>query len=237
MGSAGDLSFVSGGSRGPRGHGLPGHGWADSGQFDHREHLFLAYHDELTSLPARRAFNDALLRLQKPYAVAVVDIDHFKKFNDSYGHETGDQVLRMVAGKLAGITGGGRAYRVGGEEFSILFPGKTAKDALPHLELLRSVIEVSTFRVRAGQERRRASEARRQTSGQEAPDSQGFSQPGFSRPAGEALNAGPRRAGLPRPEGRPGQPGPAMRPRARKFRSPSASAWLNPGPEFARSRM
>ena len=122
----------------------------------------LAYHDELTSLPARRAFNDALFHLEEPYAIAAVDIDHFKKFNDTYGHETGDQVLRMVAGKLAGVTGGGRAYRVGGEEFSILFPGKSAKDAMPHLELLRSVIEVSTFRVRGGQERR--SGARGQTS-------------------------------------------------------------------------
>jgi diguanylate cyclase (GGDEF)-like protein len=115
---------------------------------------FLAYHDELTSLPARRAFNDALLRLEEPYAVAVVDIDHFKSFNDTYGHETGDQVLRLVAGKLAGVTGGGRAYRVGGEEFSILFPGKSAKEVMPHLELLRTVIEVATFHVRGGEERR-----------------------------------------------------------------------------------
>ena len=123
---------------------------------------FLAYHDELTTLPARRAFNDALLRLEEPYAIAVVDIDHFKKFNDTYGHETGDQVLRMVAAKLAGVTGGGRAYRVGGEEFSILFPGKSAKDSMRHLELLRSVIEVATFRVRGEQERRGT--ARRQNS-------------------------------------------------------------------------
>ncbi len=115
---------------------------------------FLAYHDELTSLPARRAFNDSLLRLEEPYTVAVVDIDHFKKFNDTYGHDTGDQVLRLVAGKLAGVTGGGRAYRVGGEEFSILFPGKSAKDVMPHLDLLRTVIEVATFRVRGGEERR-----------------------------------------------------------------------------------
>ena len=93
--------------------------------------LFLAYHDELTSLPARRAFNDALLRLEAPYTVAVVDIDHFKKFNDTYGHETGDQVLRLVAAKLAGVTGGGRAYRVGGEEFSILFPGNQPKTPCP----------------------------------------------------------------------------------------------------------
>lgn len=118
----------------------------------------LAYHDELTTLPARRAFNDALLRLEEPYAAAVVDIDHFKRFNDTYGHETGDQVLRLVAAKLAGVTGGGRAYRVGGEEFSILFPGKSVKDALPHLELLRSVIEASRFQVRGGQERRSSSE-------------------------------------------------------------------------------
>ena len=117
----------------------------------------LAYHDELTTLPARRAFNGALLHLEGSYAVAVVDIDHFKKFNDTYGHETGDQVLRLVAAKLAGVTGGGRAYRVGGEEFSILFPGKSVKDVLPHLELLRSVIEASHFQVRGGQERRNVS--------------------------------------------------------------------------------
>jgi diguanylate cyclase (GGDEF)-like protein len=119
----------------------------------------LAYHDELTTLPARRAFNDALFHLEEPYAVAMVDIDHFKSFNDTYGHETGDQVLGMVAAKLAGVTGGGQAYRVGGEEFSILFPGKSVKDVLPHLELLRSVIEVAAFRVRGQEERRIASRA------------------------------------------------------------------------------
>ncbi len=114
----------------------------------------LAYHDELTTLPARRAFNEAVLRLQSPYAVAVVDIDHFKRFNDIYGHETGDQVLRMVAGRLAQVSGGGRAYRVGGEEFTILFPGKSLKEVQPHLEQLRSVIEVSTFHLRGAVERR-----------------------------------------------------------------------------------
>jgi diguanylate cyclase (GGDEF)-like protein len=114
----------------------------------------LAYHDELTSLPARRAFNDALLRLQNRYTVAVVDIDHFKKFNDTYGHETGDQVLRLVAAKLAQVSGGGQAFRVGGEEFTILFSGESLTDVLPHLEILRMEIEASAFRVRAGHERR-----------------------------------------------------------------------------------
>jgi len=114
----------------------------------------LAYHDELTTLPGRRAFNDAVFHLEEPYAVAAVDIDHFKKFNDTYGHDTGDQVLRLVAAKLAAVTGGGRAYRVGGEEFSILFPGKSVKEVLPHLESLRSAIEVSDFHLRGGPDRR-----------------------------------------------------------------------------------
>ena len=116
----------------------------------------LAYHDELTSLPARRAFNQALLPLEAPYSIAVVDIDHFKNFNDTYGHDTGDQVLSMVASRLARVSGGGQAFRVGGEEFSILFPGKSVKEVVPHLDSLRALIEESKFRVRSMPERRGA---------------------------------------------------------------------------------
>jgi PleD family two-component response regulator len=86
--------------------------------------------------------------------VAVVDIDHFKSFNDTYGHDTGDQVLRMVAARLARVSGGGEAFRVGGEEFSILFSGKAVKEVVEHLERLRILIQSSTFRVRGGEERR-----------------------------------------------------------------------------------
>lgn len=116
----------------------------------------LAYQDELTGLASRRAFNDALLRLKPPYAIAAVDIDHFKRINDNFGHDTGDQVLRLVASRLARITGGGEAFRVGGEEFTILFPGRTSKEVTDHLELLRMNIESSSFRIRTGQERRKA---------------------------------------------------------------------------------
>jgi diguanylate cyclase (GGDEF)-like protein len=116
----------------------------------------LAYHDELTSLPARRAFNEALLRLETPYAIAIVDIDHFKSFNDTYGHDTGDQVLSMVAARLARVSGGGQAFRVGGEEFSILFAGKSVKEVVSHLDSLRTLIEESRFRVRSTPERRSA---------------------------------------------------------------------------------
>jgi diguanylate cyclase (GGDEF)-like protein len=113
----------------------------------------LAYHDELTTLPSRRAFNEALSRLQEPYSIAVVDIDHFKKFNDTYGHDTGDQVLRLVASNLARVTGGGQAYRCGGEEFNLVFPGRTTAEALEHLEKLRRNIEASEFQLRGGERR------------------------------------------------------------------------------------
>jgi len=113
----------------------------------------LAYHDELTTLPSRRAFQEALLRLAPPYSIAMVDIDHFKRCNDTYGHDMGDQVLRLVASRLARVTGGGQAYRCGGEEFAIIFPGKATKDVVDHLEQLRASIEASSFRLR-GQDRR-----------------------------------------------------------------------------------
>ena len=108
----------------------------------------MAYHDELTGLPARRAFTDALYRLNEQFAIAVVDIDHFKHFNDEFGHETGDQVLRLVASKLAAVDGGGQAFRFGGEEFIILFPGKTAREVFLDLERLRANIAGSLFVIR-----------------------------------------------------------------------------------------
>jgi GGDEF domain-containing protein len=116
----------------------------------------LAYHDELTTLPSRRAFHDALLRLEPPYSIAMLDIDHFKRCNDTYGHDTGDQVLRMIASHLARVTGGGQAYRCGGEEFAILFPGKTTTEVLDHLEKLRADIEASKLHLRGPDRRQEA---------------------------------------------------------------------------------
>jgi diguanylate cyclase (GGDEF)-like protein len=133
----------------------------------------LAYHDELTTLPSRRAFHDALLRLEAPYSIAMFDIDHFKRCNDTYGHDAGDQVLRMVSSRLARVTGGGQAYRCGGEEFAIVFPGKTTSDVMEHLENLRVAIEASKLRLRGPDRRqetrgpdRRAQRARSRTRGE-----------------------------------------------------------------------
>jgi diguanylate cyclase (GGDEF)-like protein len=108
----------------------------------------MAYYDELTGLPGRRALNEALLRVGSRYAVAMVDVDHFKRLNDVFGHDVGDQALRMVAGRLSGIAGGGRPFRYGGEEFVVLFARATAAEALPHLEAVRRAVADSSFVLR-----------------------------------------------------------------------------------------
>jgi len=105
----------------------------------------MAFSDELTGLPSRRALKQDMMKLGVNYVIAMVDIDFFKKFNDTYGHDTGDEVLKLIASIMKDVTGGGKSYRYGGEEFTILFPGKSIKDALPHLEELRETISKRGF--------------------------------------------------------------------------------------------
>jgi len=100
----------------------------------------MAYLDELTGLPSRRALKEEMMKLGSKYTIAMLDIDHFKKFNDLHGHDVGDDVLKLVAACIKGVGGGGKAFRYGGEEFTIVFPGKTADEAVPYLEELREYI-------------------------------------------------------------------------------------------------
>lgn len=109
----------------------------------------MAYRDELTELPARRALKEDMLKLGGQYVIAMVDVDHFKRFNDCYGHDAGDQVLRMVASRLARVSGGGRAYRYGGEEFALVFSGKALHEALPSLEALCRSMASTRFTLRS----------------------------------------------------------------------------------------
>jgi diguanylate cyclase (GGDEF)-like protein len=109
----------------------------------------IAYRDELTELPGRRAFNHVMEQLGGTYTLAICDIDEFKKLNDTYGHETGDQILRMVAVKLSQVGGGGRAFRYGGEEFLIVFRGLSAKEAAPFVESVRQAVASAEFFLRA----------------------------------------------------------------------------------------
>ena len=114
----------------------------------------LAFRDELTGLPGRRALDERLRTLGARYALAMVDVDHFKKFNDTHGHDIGDQVLKLVAGRLAQVHGGGIAYRYGGEEFAVLFPEADLREATRHLEAIRGSIEGYKMAVR-GEDRPR----------------------------------------------------------------------------------
>ncbi|MCW8837950.1 MAG: GGDEF domain-containing protein [Thiovulaceae bacterium] len=113
-----------------------------------REAYRLAFYDELTSLPGRRALIEDMAKLGRKYTLAMCDIDHFKKFNDTYGHDTGDEVLKMVATKLANVGGGGKAYRYGGEEFTLLFPSKDVDESYIYADILRENIAKSPFVVR-----------------------------------------------------------------------------------------
>jgi len=105
----------------------------------------MAYLDELTELPGRRALREKFQKMSGLYTVAMLDVDHFKKFNDTYGHDTGDAVLRMIATKMSKVSGGGVSYRYGGEEFSIVFNGKNSSDAKPYLDELREIIANTPF--------------------------------------------------------------------------------------------
>jgi diguanylate cyclase (GGDEF)-like protein len=100
----------------------------------------MAFRDELTGLLGRRALNDRLKGLGRRYTIAMLDVDHFKQFNDSWGHDTGDEVLRMVAAQIDRVRGGGTAYRYGGEEFCIVFPGRSMEQCRPHLEEVRRAV-------------------------------------------------------------------------------------------------
>jgi len=108
-----------------------------------------AHNDALTSLPNRRQLNEDLRGVlleashqDTPHAIAMVDIDHFKRFNDEYGHRVGDITLQKVADVLkSSLRDEDRVYRFGGEEFLIVYAGVTAENALKLAERARSAVE------------------------------------------------------------------------------------------------
>jgi diguanylate cyclase (GGDEF)-like protein len=121
----------------------------------------MAFVDALSGLPNRRALDETLARLSGEYAIAMVDIDHFKQFNDSHGHDAGDRVLQSVAQQLR-RTHSGRAFRYGGEEFCLLFTGARVRDAATSCEEARARIEGNRVRIRSvpGKQRRKSDVAR-----------------------------------------------------------------------------
>jgi len=106
-----------------------------------------AYRDGLTGLPGRRALNDTLPQLGRRFAIAMLDVDHFKRFNDRYGHRTGDDVLKMIAARMLRIPGG-QAFRYGGEEFAVIFRGRAARQAADRMEAFREALAQAPFVIR-----------------------------------------------------------------------------------------
>lgn len=103
-----------------------------------------ALHDSLTGLCNRRFFDDELQSMMHntPLCLIIVDVDHFKKFNDTHGHVMGDKVLKAVAKKLQqNCRDGAQAYRFGGEEFAILIPTDNITRALHVADVMRRSIE------------------------------------------------------------------------------------------------
>ena len=126
-----------------------------------REHLEQvrrdAMTDALTNLSNRKAFDEELLRAceeaernRSTVTLAVLDIDHFKRFNDTWGHQTGDQVLRYVASVIGRISKTPRvAARYGGEEFAIIFPNESASMVEAALNGIREEIGSRALRRRS----------------------------------------------------------------------------------------
>ena len=131
------------------------------------ESFHMAFRDELTGLPGRRALNEQMQRLEgTSCTIAMLDVDHFKKFNDTYGHEAGDHVLKLVAARLQRVGGGGRAYRYGGEEFAVVFLDRPAAACMEALEDLRAAVADARMRLRDKASRPHDDEAGRQRRGQ-----------------------------------------------------------------------
>jgi GGDEF domain-containing protein len=99
----------------------------------------------------------------------MVDIDFFKRFNDTHGHDIGDQVLKLVAHRLAEAGGDGIAYRYGGEEFTVLFPQRGVEEALPDLERVRAAVQAYRMAVRGEDRPKKAAEGAK-LRGARAPD-------------------------------------------------------------------
>ncbi len=115
-------------------------------------HVKEARTDSLTKLWNRRYFDDEMQKCKevltnsdRPSCVMMIDVDHFKKFNDTYGHQAGDEVLKGVARTLKKAAGKNIVCRYGGEEFAIIFPGLDIDTAIPFAERARAAITAQVF--------------------------------------------------------------------------------------------
>lgn len=114
-----------------------------------RRLMFLTHIDPLLGIGNRRSMDEELVRISerasrynRPYSVALIDIDNFKMYNDRYGHQMGDEALLQVAQALkVSVRSSDGVFRYGGEEFLVIFPESTIEGAISASEHLRRKIE------------------------------------------------------------------------------------------------
>lgn len=124
--------------------------FAETGSFFH----WSGELDSVTGIPPRKALDSSLPSVLRrmggeglPLSALMIDIDHFKKFNDTWGHRTGDIVLRHVAGLIReSVRYRGEAYRYGGEEITVLLPNTTSEEAVETAERIRAMVYDSTLK-------------------------------------------------------------------------------------------
>jgi diguanylate cyclase (GGDEF)-like protein len=99
------------------------------------------YRDELTGIPGRLAYDEAIGQLGKRFSVAVIGIDQLTQYANAHGKPVSEQILKLVAPRVQAACAEGLVFRTTGEDLTILFPGKSATETLMTLETVRKAIE------------------------------------------------------------------------------------------------
>lgn len=106
------------------------------------------YRDELTGVPGKVAYDQAVAGLGNKYVLAVVGIDQLKQYGNQHGKSVSEQILRLIAPKVMAAAGIGKVHRLAGEEFTVLFPKKSATETLVDLGAIRKVVEETQLYLR-----------------------------------------------------------------------------------------
>jgi diguanylate cyclase (GGDEF)-like protein len=106
------------------------------------------YRDELTGIPGQLAYEEAIGQLGKRFSVAVIGIDQLTQYANVHGKSVSEQILKRAAPKIQAACSDGQVFRTTGEEFTVLFPGKSATEALGTLDTVRKSVKAIDFFLR-----------------------------------------------------------------------------------------
>jgi diguanylate cyclase (GGDEF)-like protein len=98
------------------------------------------YRDELTGIPGRLAYDEAIAQLGKRFSVAVISIDQLTQYANTHGKPVSEQILKLVAPRVQTACSDGQVFRTTGEDLTVLFPGKSTTETLGTLETIRKTI-------------------------------------------------------------------------------------------------